>query len=200
MIKFKVGDLVQTHCGDLSGHIQEIQTEHKYCVQSMFYEESELELVKGAMPHPTEESVFVNEETVAKPSTWYGKQPNEWPCEHWRTAQPLDEGEVFDKFSFGGRAQLVPTGLAKNCLFCGAKRPEPKKEALNSFIKKTYDEIDDHYEGHFERADYMVKAIREHLKSKEGEITNLITEWKLSPGSQVASKLAKQILKVLGVE
>ena len=115
----------------------------------------------------------------------------EWPCEHIC----FSNAETYKGWINSNTCQFIEK-TTLFCKYCGAKRPEPKEETWEKILSDAYisTPISE------QPVKHQSKAIREHLKSKEGEITNLITEWKLSPGSQVASKLAKQILKVLGVE
>ena len=180
MSKFKVGDLVRSKIGN--GQILEYAYRIKYTnddYAGFVSTESELELVK--------ERELTTPEYCEEPKT----ETKEWPCEH------IGFGERGWWFLDCVKSLSYEVSTQDNyCRKCGAKRPEPKEETLNSFIKKTYDEIDDHYEGHFERSDYMAKAIREHIRSKEGEIVRLLEAVGFLTQQKVT---AKQILRVLGV-
>ena len=122
----------------------------------------------------------------------------EWPCEHIQKAYD-NKLWVFGGLHCGSDGQVGKWNL---CPLCGAKRPEPKEETLEKVFRKTRNNlIELGYDIEREPEELIIalsKAIREHLKSKEGEMVRTIDG---TFGNNVFSRqVAKQILRVLGVE
>ena len=188
--KFKVGDRVKYK--DRTGVITNIR-KHSYdvsldglnsCYQYLL--ESELELVKEE-PKMRDYTVGVDPGAYGGDKS-YQREMKEWPCEHIKRAYD-DKLWVLGEINCGNVGQK---GAWSVCPICEAKRPEPKEETLEDVIEKAYGITPSSHEISI----MLAKAIREHLKVA---LTALIWGRRLR-NEMEAVDLAKQILKVLGVE
>lgn len=173
--KFKVGDLVSVKGAFRKGKIHTVSD--WYGVEGVPYKciDAELELVE--------------EPKMEKEGTWVpcsNKEKKEWPCEHFYKSIH-DASWVFKD----GTRELV-AHFWSYCPKCGAERPK-EKETLEEIIEKYYYGTEDSGE-----SDSIAKAIREHLKGKEQDITDLLEG--TYNGSTYHFRVAKKILKTLGIK
>ena len=198
--KFRIGDRVVNPFG-VKGEVTDVETNEIYMIGGSveWWQESELELVKE---EPKQNSIPGTKSKIHIKCTcpkclgipdFYEEEPKmkEWPCEH-RDSAVLVDCEIFRNTQ--KTITIAPASACDSCPFCGAKRPEPKEETLEDVIERAIHKPLS--VGFTPTTEAMARAIREHLKSKEGEIINFLAMRRTEDAS---SDLTKQILKILGI-